>query len=67
MNLSRSLEIAIATKGIKKKHLAKELGTSSQQVSNWISSGSIKQSSIIDICKFFEMPVSEFIALGEIV
>ena len=65
MNLSRSLKIAIAKKVIKHKDLAEALGTSSQQVSNWIKSGSIKQSSIVDLSAFFEMPVSEFIALGE--
>jgi len=65
MNLSKSLRLAIAKKGIKHKDLANALGTSSQQISNWLKSGSIKQSSIVDIAKFFEMPVSEFIALGE--
>ena len=65
MNLSKSLRVAIAKEGIKHKDLAKRIGTSSQQVSNWLKSGSIKQSSLTDICKVFNMPVSEFIALGE--
>lgn len=65
MNLSKSLRLVIAEKGIKHKELAKALGTSSQQVSNWLKSGAIKQSSIVDIANYFEMPVSEFIALGE--
>lgn len=65
MNLSKSLRLVIAEKGIKHKDLAKALGTSSQQVSNWLKNGSIKQSSIIAIADYFEMPVSEFIAIGE--
>ena len=65
MNLSKSLRLAIAKEGIKHKDLADKVGTSSQQVSNWLKSGSIKQSSITKICKVFNMPVSEFIALGE--
>lgn len=65
MNLSKSLEVAIAMKGIKKKELAEWMQTTPQQVSNWIGSGSIKQATIIELCKFFNMPVSEFIALGE--
>ncbi|PHR55947.1 MAG: hypothetical protein COA43_14605 [Robiginitomaculum sp.] len=65
MDLSKSLRLAIAGKGVKHKDLAKQLGTTSQQVSNWIKSGAIKQSSIVSICKAFDMSVSEFIALGE--
>lgn len=65
MNLSKSLRLAIAEKGIRHKELADALGTSSQQVSNWLKSGSIKQSSIVAIADYFEMPVSEFVALGE--
>ena len=65
MDLSKSLRMVIAEKGIKHKDLAKSLNTTSQQVSNWLGTGGIKQSSIVEICEFFEIPVSEFIALGE--
>jgi len=65
MNLSKSLKIALASSGIKNKDLAEQLGTTTQQVSNWIKRGTIKQSSIIAICNVFNMSVSEFIALGE--
>ena len=65
MDLKKSLRLSIADKGVKHKDLAKALGTSNQQVSNWLKSGAIKQSSIIDIADYFEIPVSEFIALGE--
>ena len=65
MDLRKSLRKAIANDGIKHKDLADKLGTSSQQISNWLKSGSIKQTSLVAICKVFNMPVSEFIALGE--
>jgi len=65
MDLSKSLRLAIADKGVKHKDLAKQLGTTSQQVSNWIKSGAIKQSSLITISKALGLSVSEFIALGE--
>lgn len=65
MDLSKSLKVALAYNGMKNKTLAEKLGTSTQQVSNWIGSGNIKHSNIIEICKVFEMPVSEFIKLGE--
>lgn len=65
MNLSKSLRLAIAEKGIRHKELADAIGCSSQQVSNWLKSGSIKQSTLVAIAEYFEMPVSEFVALGE--
>lgn len=65
MDLSKSLRMVIADKGIKHKDLAKELNTTSQQVSNWLRTGGIKQSNVVEICAFFDIPVSEFIALGE--
>ena len=65
MDLSKSLRLAIASKGVKHKDLAKQLGTTSQQVSNWLKSGAIKQSSLVSISKALELSVSEFVALGE--
>lgn len=65
MNLSKSLRVAIANEGIKHKDLAVKLGVSSQQVSNWLRTGAIKQTNIIDLCIAFNMPVSKFVALGE--
>ena len=65
MDLSKSLRLAIAKKGVKHKDLAKQLGTTSQQVSNWIKSGAIKQSSLLSVSEALDLTVSEFIALGE--
>lgn len=65
MDLSKSLRVAIASKGIKHKDLAEKLGTTSQQVSNWIKSGAIKQTSLVSISDALGLSVSEFISLGE--
>ena len=65
MDLSKSLRLAIASKGVKHKDLAEQLGTTSQQVSNWIKSGAIKQSSLVSISEALGLSVSEFVALGE--
>tara|TARA_R110000823_G_scaffold311028_1_gene436257 strand:- start:42 stop:239 length:198 start_codon:yes stop_codon:yes gene_type:complete len=65
MDLSKSLRLAIASKGVKHKDLAKQLGTTSQQVSNWLKSGAIKQTSLVSISEALGLSVSEFVALGE--
>tara|TARA_R110000764_G_scaffold57488_2_gene125147 strand:+ start:17832 stop:18029 length:198 start_codon:yes stop_codon:yes gene_type:complete len=65
MDLSKSLKIAIATKGVKHKDLAIKLNTSGQQISNWIRTGCIKQKSLVSISEALGFSVSEFIALGE--
>ena len=65
MNLGRSLKVALALEDMMNKTLAEKLGTSPQQISNWIGSGDIGKDSLIKICQIFNMPVSEFIALGE--
>ncbi len=65
MDLSKSLRLAIAGKGVKHKDLAKQLGTTSQQISNWLKSGAIKQSSLVAISKALDLSVSKFVALGE--
>lgn len=65
MDLGKSLNVAIALKGIKTKDLAEGVDTSRQQVANWKRTGAIKQASLVKICIFLEMKVSEFVALGE--
>lgn len=65
MELGISLKMALAKRGMQNKKLAELLGTSEQQVSNWIKSGGIKRSSLKLICDALEMKVSDFVALGE--
>ena len=55
----------MAVKNVKNKELAEALDTSSQQVSMWLRTGSILHKNLVAICGFLDMPVSEFIALGE--
>lgn len=65
MDLSKSLRLAIASKGVKHKDLAIQLGTTTQQISNWIRSGAIKQTSLVSVSEALGLSVSEFVALGE--
>jgi DNA-binding Xre family transcriptional regulator len=65
MNLGKSLKMALAYRVMRNKELAAKMNTSTQQVSNWLSSGNIKQSNLVEICRVLDMKVSEFIALGE--
>lgn len=65
MNLGKSIRVALAIKDMKNKDLAEKLETSSQQVSNWIKTGAMNNDTLQTICRAIDMPVSEFIALGE--
>ena len=65
MKLGISLKMALAKKPMRNKTLAELMETSEQQVSNWISTGSIKQKSLVRICELLDMKVSDFISLGE--
>lgn len=65
MNLGKSLKVALAASELLNKDLADKLSTSPQQVSKWIKSGAIKQSSLVEICTVLNISVSEFVALGE--
>ena len=65
MDLRKSLRVAIANKGVKHKDLARQLGTTTQQISNWLKSGKMKQDSMASVSKALDVSVSEFIALGE--
>jgi len=57
--------MALAKKPMKNKMLAEMIPTSEQQVSNWITGGSISSKNLKRICELLNMKVSEFIALGE--
>jgi len=65
MDLSKSLRLSIAKKGVKHRDMAEEMSINPQLISNWIRRGAIRHSALIDICKYFDISVSEFIALGE--
>ena len=65
MNLSKSIELALINKGIKKSELAVLMNVRRTHVSTWIRSGTMTMSNLVKMCGVFGMPVSEFIALGE--
>ena len=65
MNCGKSLGIALAMKGMKRKDLADAVGVVPQQVSNWVSSGSMSSSNLTKVCDVLKMKVSDFVKLGE--
>lgn len=65
MDLKKSLRMALAKRDLKKIDLARKVGTSGQQVSNWLRTGKMKQSNLVEVSAAFDMSVSEFISLGE--
>tara|TARA_R110000851_G_scaffold75246_4_gene165912 strand:- start:344 stop:544 length:201 start_codon:yes stop_codon:yes gene_type:complete len=65
MHTGEKLKIALAMKQIKSKEMAEKLGTSPQQVSNWVSSGKITILTVSDMCEVLGMTLGEFFAIGE--
>ena len=65
MNLGKSIKVALAIREKRQQDLADHMGKSRQQISKWISTGSIGSNNVELVCKYFDMPVSEFVALGE--
>lgn len=65
MNYGKSLKIALAMKDIKRQDLAATLGVVPQQVSNWITSGSISGNNLKRVCEALDMKFSDFVKLGE--
>jgi DNA-binding Xre family transcriptional regulator len=65
MNTGKSLNVSLAMRDIKKNALAKQIGVTPHTVTNWSKGANIPADMLKRICEFLEMPVSEFIALGE--
>ena len=65
MDYGKSLKIALAMKDIKRQDLAATLGVVPQQVSNWVTSGSISSANLKRVCAALDMKFSEFVKLGE--
>lgn len=65
MNIGRSIRVACAKKDIKQKALAELSGISEVTISSLVSGGKCKQVTLEALVAVFDMPVSEFIALGE--
>jgi len=65
MDLGKSLRIALAKDGTSQITLANDLDVTKQVISLWVRSGNITRDNIRVLAKYFNMKVSEFIALGE--
>lgn len=65
MNLKQSIEIALATNGMKKNELAEELGVTPVSMSRILKRGTCPSAMLEDLAEIFEMKVHQFIKLGE--
>ena len=65
MDISRSLKIACAVKGLNQSEAAEQVGLSQSQLSNISIRNSCITSTLERIAKRLGYSVSEFIALGE--
>ncbi len=66
MNIGKSIKVACAQKEIQQQDLAEMLGLSTVTISTLANNkGGCKQKTLVALAGAFEMPVSEFIALGE--
>ena len=65
MDISKSIQIALINKGLKKKDLAKGLGVSTTTITSLCNSKHCSSRMLEQLSKFFDMPASEFVALGE--
>ena len=66
MNIGKSLKVAMAIHGISNKKLAKDIKESEVNVSRWRSDYSgVDNTKLNILAGYFDMKVSEFIALGE--
>ena len=66
MNISKSIKVACAQKEINQIELARLSGMSEATISNLVGGKTqCKQRTLETFAKVFDMPASEFIALGE--
>ena len=65
MNIGKSLKIALINNGENQKWLAEKLQMKHQQISNIANGMGGNANTIKKIAGAFDMPVSEFIKLGE--
>lgn len=66
MNIGKSIKVACAKREINQVELAKLSGMSEATISNLVGGKTqCKQKTLEKLAKVFEIPASEFIALGE--
>lgn len=65
MNVKKSIQIAMAQRGMKQKDLAEALGVGDTTVSGFMNRENCSSQTIQRLAEVFQMKESEFIALGE--
>lgn len=65
MDLEKSFRIALATKGMNKSELAKEMNCTGAYITQITKGGSMSVSKLQDVCSVLGYKVWEFIKLGE--
>ena len=66
MNLQKSFRIALATNGMNKQDLAKEMNCTGAYITQITKGGSMSVSKLQDVCSVLNYKVWEFIKLGEV-
>jgi transcriptional regulator with XRE-family HTH domain len=65
MNLEKSFNIALATRGLNKKDLAVKMNCTGAYITQITKGGSMSVSKLQDVCSALGYKVWEFIKLGE--
>lgn len=65
MNIGKSIQIALITKGANKKQLSDSLGVRPEYVTVLCKRKYCSKKMMDKLCEVFEMKASEFVALGE--
>jgi len=66
MNIGKSIKIALVKKGMEQRKLARKIKLSTVTTSKLANiKAPCKQKTLEALAKAFDMPVSEFVALGE--
>ena len=65
MNLEKSFRIALATQGMTKQDLAKQMKCTGAYITQITKGGSMSVSKLQDVCSVLGYKVWEFIKLGE--
>jgi transcriptional regulator with XRE-family HTH domain len=66
MNLEKSFRIALATNGMNKQDLAKDMNCTGAYITQITKGGSMSVSKLQDVCSVLNYKVWEFIKLGEV-
>lgn len=65
MNVGKSIKHALISKGMSQTKLAEQMGVTQVWVNRLANSRSASMATIETLAAFFEMKVSDFLALGE--